>query len=1040
MMQLTQWTLKNRTVAWVMTILLIAGGVKAYLGLGRLEYPAFTIKTALVITAYPGATAEEVEKEVTHPIETAVQQLSQIKQVKSISRTGLSIIFVDIQESFMGPDLPQIWDELRRKVGDIQPSLPEGVLPSQVNDDFGDEYGIFFALTGEGYSFKELKDYADILKRELLLVRDVARVEIWGDQPEAIYFEVERSRMVEMGISIEDIADLLNRQHRIVDAGTFQSGREDLRIRPTGGIQTIEGMGSLLVKTDTDGNLVRLSDIAAFKRAYQDPPQWMMRYNGFPALGIGVAIMGTGNVVEMGKAVKARIAELEREMPLGMELAAIAYQADTVSEAVDDFILNLVAAVMIVVGVLCLAMGLACGILIGGILLFTILGTFILMDLTGISLQLISLGALILALGMLVDNAIVVTEGILVKIQRGLDREQAALDTVRQTAWPLLGATAVAILAFAAIGTSQDETGEFCGSLFYVLAYSLGISWLLAVTLTPLFAVRFLKVPEASDETDPYAGRFFVRYRNLLMTALRKRHLTVILLMGLLFTSVWGFGFVEKAFFPDSRRPQFMIDIWRAEGARIEETARDLDKITTYLHTLDHVTDTATFVGQGALRFLLTYDPEMPNPAYGQVLVTVDDYRAIDGLIGEMRTWLTHALPDTESNVKKFVIGTGSGSKIVARFRGPDAAILRQLGDQAKEIMAKDPISYSIRDDWRQPVPVLMPMVVDASARRLGLSRPEIADALAVSATGLPVGVYREKDHLIPILLRLPEEERQNPNTLKDVQIPHPVAHVSLGHLAPEIRLGWEESVIHRKNRVRTLSVICDPLEGNASVLFNRIRPEIEQIPLPPGYTLEWGGEYEESRDAEESIFSMIPFFFLGMVVIVIMLFNALRQPAIIFLCVPLAVIGVTAGLLIFKQAFGFMALLGFLSLSGMLIKNAVVLIDQIDLEIRDGKAPSEAILDASVSRLRPVIMAALTTVLGMIPLVFDPFYAAMSVTIMGGLTFGTVLTLIVVPVLYAYFFRIETRKNHISRGNDWLTSEVEGPDVPEMAHIRTNR
>lgn len=1017
-MKITEYALNRKIISYALTIILIVGGLLAYGQLGRLEFPTFTIKTAIVVTPYPGASAVEVEQEVTDPIEKAVQQLGQVDEVRSLSRPGLSIVYVDIKRNFDSSEIPQIWDELRRKVNDARALLPPGAGPATVNDDFGDEYGVFFAITGEGFTYEELKDYADYLKRELLLVKDVASVEIWGDQQEAIYLEIAKSRLAELGISFEQFVYTLNRQNQVVAAGSVNVSDEYIRLSPTGKFTTVADLGELLVRSDDQGNVIYLKDIIEIRRGYLDPPSWLMRYNGQPALGLGVSTVSDGNVVEMGEAVRSRIEALKAETPIGMELGLIAYQSDTVSEAVNDFIINLIEAVIIVIAVLCLAMGLSSGILMGVILLLTIFGTFIAMKIIGISLQLISLGALILALGMLVDNAIVVTEGILVRIRQGMTRRQAALKTVAQTAWPLLGATFVAILAFAAIGTSDDSTGEFLISLFLVMAISLGLSWLLAITLTPLFAVQFLPGNKSDRNSDPYGGRFFRIYRSFLDACLRRRLLTLVVLAGLLATAVFGFGYVENSFFPNSKRPQFMINYWRPEGTHIERTAEDLKLMESILADYEEVASTATFVGQGALRFLLTYEPQMPDNAYGQILVTVHDYRTIDRMINRLRGTLIDRLPDAQIVFNKFARGPGNDYKIEARFRGPDINVLRRLSEKAQAVMAADPVAADIRDDWRQQVRVLRPEIKEATARRLGITRPMVADALAMNFSGKTIGLYREDNKLIPMIVKAPAIERRQVDQINDIVVFNPAtwSSVPLRQVVSDIQAVWEDPIVRRKNRERTITVQCNPSQGNASSLFNRLRPSIEAINLPPGYEMQWGGEFESSGDAQKALFQMVPVFFLAMVFTVLVLFNAVRQTLIVFLCLPLATIGVTAGLLLTGQPFGFMCLLGFLGLSGMLIKNAVVLIDQIDLEIRNGKNPYEAILDSSVSRLRPVLMAALTTVLGMLPLLGDVFYVGMSVTIMSGLTFGTVLTLVVVPVLYAVFFRIKDRPQMVKQ------------------------
>jgi multidrug efflux pump subunit AcrB len=1012
-MKITEYSINRKLVSYVVAIMIIGGGILAYTGVGRLEFPAFTIPTALIYTTYPGASALEVEQEVTDIMEQAAQQLSQVKKVRSVSKPGLSIIYVDIKDHYTSDQLPQVWDELRRKVNDNQAKLPPGAGPAMVNDDFGDEYGVFFAVFGDGFSYRELKAYADLLKRELLLVKNVASIDLWGDQREVITLEFSRSRMTRLGVTVQDVVATLNNQNQVIESGAIKIGTDYARIIPTGHFTSVSDLGELLIKGNNPNDLVYLKDVVTLKRGYQDPAQWIMQFNGKPAIGVGISTVANGNVVDMGNVVKKRLKALETDMPVGMEIGYIAYQSETVSQSVNAFIVNLIEAILIVIVVLCLTMGLSSGLLMGGILLLTILGTFVFMNTLGISFQLISLGALILALGMLVDNAIVVTEGILVKNQQGVERTKAALDTVKQTAWPLLGATFVAVLAFAAIGTSNDSTGEFLRSLFFVMAISLGLSWVLAVTLTPLFCIDFMPAPKKNMVKDPYSNFFYRGYKGFLRTCLNNKCVTLVLLLLGLASAVYGFKYVENSFFPNSRRPQFMIDFMKPEGSHISDTQKEVSAIEAYVQSLPGVTTTTSFIGQGALRFLLTYEPEMPNPSYGQLLVTVEDYRKIDQMIADIRPYLTDNYPDAFIKLSKFGLGPGGGTKIEARFSGPDPKVLRLLSNKTREIMGQDPLATEITDNFRQKTMVVHPKVNESAARRLGITRPLIADTLSMTYTGKTIAVYRENNTLIPIQLRALKKERDTINQIDNITIQSLItgAAVPLKQIVSGVESSWEDPVIHRVNRKRTITVQCNQLTGNASVLFERLRPEIEAIELPAGYTLEWGGEYESSNDGQKQLFKMIPLFFLLMVFVVLTLFNALRQTVIIFLCLPLSIIGVTAGLLLSGEPFGFMCLLGFIGLSGMLIKNAVVLIDQIDLEIGKGKHPFRAVLDSSVSRLRPVMMAALTTVLGMLPLVTDPFYVGMSITIISGLTFGTVLTLVVVPVLYASMFRIKSEK-----------------------------
>ncbi|ETR69223.1 MAG: Acriflavin resistance protein [Candidatus Magnetoglobus multicellularis str. Araruama] len=552
----------------------------------------------------------------------------------------------------MGDEIPQIWDELRRKVNDAQHLLPPGARPSVVNDDFGDVYGVFYAIYGEGYTYKELKDYADLLRRELLLVKDVASVKIYGEQPESIYLEISRARLAELGICIHDVIQTINRQGQVADAGNLMLGNDYVRIAPTGGVDSINDLQNLLVRCNGMDTGIYLKDVATITRGYQTPATVLMRYNSQPALGIGISTTGDGNVVNMGERVKKRLEELSAFAPAGMQLGVIALQSETVTRAVNGFINNLVQAVGIVLVVLCITMGFTSGILMGVILILTMFGTFIFMEILNVSLQNISLGALILALGMLVDNAIVVTEGILVRVKMGMKRYDASIETVAQTAWPLLGATIVAILAFAAIGTSTNTTGEFLFSLFLVMTSSLGLSWVLAITLIPLFCLRFL--PKAKDDvkSDPYAGIVYRSYRTFLTNCLRHRFVTIILLGGIFVVSLIGLGRVEQSFFPGSDRPQFMINIFEPEGTHIDKTTRDICLIEKFVSQLEHVTSTASFVGQGALRFLLTYEPEMPSTSYGMVLVSVSDYKEIDQLLSQINPFLETNLSNSEFQLK----------------------------------------------------------------------------------------------------------------------------------------------------------------------------------------------------------------------------------------------------------------------------------------------------------------------------------------------------------------------------------------------------
>jgi multidrug efflux pump subunit AcrB len=760
---------------------------------------------------------------------------------------------------------------------------------------------------------------------------------------------------------------------------------------------------------------VRLGDIAKISRKYADPPRNMMLFNGIPAIGIGVSTIAGGNVITMGASIREKLAEIDSERPQGMLLNTIYYQSDFVTKSVNGFIINLIEAVLIVVILLMLFMGWQSGLLIGAVLLLTICGTFVGMQLLDIDLQKISLGALILALGMLVDNAIVVADGILVRVEKGESREEAAADVVRDTQWPLFGATLVAILAFSAIGFAPGTIGEFCLSIFSVMALSLTISWLLAVTVTPLFCVWFLKIPDIHGG-DPYDKPMFRNYRRILHRAIDHRIITITMTVALLFSALWAFRFVPQSFFPGSTTPYIYVNYWRPNGTHIKETASDLKKIATHIKSIDGIKNISSFIGEGTLRFVLSYNYEVSNSSYAQLLVEVADHKLIPEYIDQLNIYLKNNFPDSEPYCSSMPTGPGIPFMVEARFTGPDKTVLHNLGRQALEVMQAEPGAKDARLDWRQKVHILRPEFSEAQARRSGITRADLSQSLELNFSGITAGLYREGTEMIPIMFRPPEAERTTVNNLNNVQVWSSANRifVPINQVVSKVKREWEWPLILRRDRRNSITARCNPVAGLPDPLRLKLKSEIESIELPPGYRFEWIGERKESAEAQAPLKKSFPICFLGMFIVVVWLFNSLRRPLIIFMTVPLSIIGVTTALLLTGFPFGFMAILGFLGLSGMLIKNAIVLIDQIELELRQGKQPYKAVLDSSVSRMRPVIMAAGTTILGMAPLLTDPLYSGMAVTIMGGLFAGTFLTLIIVPVVYTAVYRIPVKAKHV--------------------------
>ncbi|EGQ8039523.1 efflux RND transporter permease subunit VmeI [Vibrio alginolyticus] len=1012
--------IRNRVISWMVALIFLIGGIAAFFGLGRLEDPAFTIKDAMVVTSYPGATPQQVEEEVTYPIEKAIQQLTYVDEVNSISSRGLSQITVTMKNNYGPDDLPQIWDELRRKVNDLKGTLPPGVNEPQVIDDFGDVYGILLAVTGDGYSYKELLDYVDYLRRELELVDGVSKVSVSGQQQEQVFIEVSMKKLSSIGLAPDTVFNLLSTQNVVSDAGAIRIGDEYIRIQPTGEFQSVEELGDLLITESGAQGLIFLKDVAEIKRGYVEVPNNIINFNGSLALNVGVSFAEGVNVVEVGKAFDHRLAELKYQQPVGIEISEIYSQPKEVDKSVSGFVVSLAQAVGIVIIVLLFFMGLRSGLLIGLILLLTVLGTFIFMKYLAIDLQRISLGALVIALGMLVDNAIVVVEGILIGTQKGRTRLQAATDIVTQTKWPLLGATVIAVTAFAPIGLSEDSTGEYCGTLFTVLLISLMLSWFTAISLTPFFADIFFKGQKIKqgegEENDPYNGVIFVIYKKFLQFCMRRAWFTVVVLIAGLAASVYGFTFVKQAFFPSSTTPIFQLDVWMPEGTDIRATNTTLKELESWLAKQEHVDHITTTAGKGLQRFMLTYAPEKSYAAYGEITTRMENYEALKPLMAKFREYLKANYPEINYKLKQIELGPGGGAKIEARIIGSDPTVLRTIAAQVKDIMYADPQATNIRHDWRERTQVLEPQFNESQARRYGITKSDVDDFLSMSFSGMTIGLYRDGTTLMPIVARLPEDERIDIRNIEGMKIWSPAQSefIPLQQVTMGYDMRWEDPIIVRKNRKRMLTVMADPDilgEETASTLQKRLQPQIEAIQLPPGYSLEWGGEYESSGDAQESLFTTMPMGYLFMFLITVFLFNSIKEPLIVWLTVPLALIGVTTGLLALNTPFGFMALLGFLSLSGMVLKNGIVLLDQIEIEMKSGKEAYDAVVDAAVSRVRPVCMAAITTILGMIPLLPDIFFKPMAVTIMFGLGFATVLTLIVVPVLYRLFHKVAVPK-----------------------------
>ncbi len=1019
-MDFAAYSIRNRLVMWLVILLSLFAGYFAYANMPRFEDPEFTIRQAQIFTPYPGGSPEEVAREVSAPLEEALQDMAEVKEIRSVSSAGFSEISVEIkfEASPTKSDLQLIWTKLRNKVNDAAGDMPPGAQPSQVFDEFGDVFGIYYVLTGEGYSMAELRRYAKTLRQDLLSVPGVGKIDIAGEQDEVIYVEISRQNAAALGSTVNAIFQQLSTQNTVVSGGTVDVDGKRLIITPSGDIDSVEAISNLLVSS-ADGRVVQLRDIATVTRDYADPPDFLAYYDGEPALVLGIAAVSGSNVVAVGEDLSAKLAEIERQRPAGMVLHEFYHQGKIVEKSVLDFVVNVVIALAIVIGALVIFMGLKSGLVIGIGLLLTIAATLGTMYMGNIPMHRISLGALIIALGMLVDNAIVVTDGILTGCQRGRRIIDIASDVVKRSMWPLLGGTLVGILAFAPIGLAPGDTAEFTGDLFWVILISLLYSWIFAITLTPfLCSILFKSVEDQCSEgsggtpmEEKPSGKLMQGFKDLVAKLIGLRWPTIGGAVALFAASVAGFSLVTPGFFPASTTPQMVVDYWLPEGTDIDVTDADLRKLEEHVAGLEGVEHVHTLVGRGTLRYMLVYQFESSNAAYGQMLVKLDDYRRLDTLIPEVQQYIDDNFTQAQGKVWRFVLGPGGGSKIEATFSGPDPQVLRRLAAEAQEIYKQDGGAIAIKDNWRQPVPAIEPVYSEVKGRRAGVSRSDVGEALARNYSGQRVGVYRENDDLIPIMSRAPENERLDVSGIGTIQVIGPTgAAVPVQQVTDGINTVWRDSRLRRTDNVWSIKAQADPAPGViAGDLQARVEPLVDAIPRPPGYNLVWDGESGNSSEANGQLASAIPFGFGAMILVVIFLFNALRQPLVIWSVVPLSLVGVVFGLVIMGVPFEFMAILGVLSLAGLLIKNAIVLVDQIDLEIGEGKPRFDALVDSAASRVRPVLLGSGTTVLGVIPLFLDAFFQSMAVVLVFGLTFATALTLVLVPVVYATVFRIST-------------------------------
>lgn len=1006
MKTLAKFFLKNRALSWLLLALILLGGVVAYVGMGKLEDAPFTIKQAVVTTTYPGASPFEVQQQVTDVLEEAIQSLGELYYLKTENRAGLSKITVYVKKEIRADAMQQLWDKLRRKVGDAQGKLPAGAGTSVVNDDFGDVLGVFYGLSSAVHTYRELEEQAERLKNELLAVPDVARVELYGVQNRTIEVEADPSLLAASGLTMADIAAAFDRQNRIVDAGAVETAHNRLRIDAAGSFTTLEELENLTV-TSRDGSYFRLGELAAVSESYVRPARSRMEMDGLPTIGIAISTVADGNVVDMAERVAARLSQLEQTMPEGYRLRTVYDQGHESSVANDGFVLNLIISVVTVIAVLLFFIGMKNGILIGSGLVFSIFGTLIYMYGTGIALQRMSLAAIIIAMGMLVDNAIVVYDATLVNMQRGMRKRTAILAAVGTTAMPLLGATLIAVLTFLPVYLSPHITGELLSSLFIVIAVSLLLSWVLAVSQNVFFVQEFVRRPRPDElKGELFQGRMYDRFRRALRWTIHRRWFVLASMMVLLAASALGFRSIPQQFMPLLDKQYFSVDVWLPEGTRVEETSRQAEALAEKLMQHEGVRHVSTFVGQTPPRYYLANAAYGPQSNYAQCLVEAVSPSVARSMQVGLQDELSQTFSDALIRVNRFELNSIPQALIEARFGGDDPRVLDSLTSMAIDIMRRNPKVMNARNEWGNKAMLVRAAYDPVKAGRLNLGKADLMTAVKSTNDGTPVGIYRDGDKQVPVLLRTVGGGQLSQAALEDLPVWNGRNSVPLAQVTDSIGIGWEWPLVKTYNRRLSMAAQCDVQPGHTmKEVHGEIRDEIERIGLPAGYSFFWDSQYKDQKEAMEALTKYFPLAIVFLVLILVALFGNFRQPSIIFLILPLSVIGVVVGMLVTGSQFGFFCIAGWLGLLGMIIKNVIVLLDEVNIQRRAGVAPGEAIVEATVSRTRPVLMAAITTIFGSIPLLFDVVFGGMAATIVFGLSFATLLTLFVTPALYAVFY-----------------------------------
>ena len=1043
-MDLGKLAFNNRLLVYFLVGVLLVGGAFSCYKMSKLEDPEVKVKMAMVVTVYPGASAHQVEMEVTDVLEKKIRAMGDIDNVESYSFNDVSIIQVELRSTIGNDEVEQCWDRLRRKVYDASSLLPSGARTPVTREDFSAVYGMFYALTGDGLSEHELSQYAELVKREISNIDDVDRVEIYGEQKDCIEIRLMQDRMATLGIMPAEVLATLNGQNKTSYAGYYDNGDQRVRVSVSDKFQTVEDISRMIIQGHESDQL-RLSDIAQVEKSLETPIRNALTYDGRQALGILVAASSSSDIVKVGKLVQKKFDELhETRFPTGVECHKVFYQPERVTDSLSTFVINLVESVLIVIVLLMIFMGFKSGLIIGVSLAIIVIGSFLILGYFDGTMQRVSLGSFILAMGMLVDNAIVIIDGILVDLKAGKPRMEAMTNIGKRTAMPLLGATMIAILSFLPIFMSPDTAGIYVRDLFIVLAVSLLLSWILALCHVPLMANRMLH-SEPSKEGNGEAGgdnRFERMLRNVLTFCLSHRVSVTLVMLGFVVLSALGYRYMHQGFFPDLTYNQCYMEYKLPEGTNSTRVSRDLDSIQAYLRTRPEITHITASLGGAPGRYNLVRTIPLPSLSYGELIIDFESPGSLNKNIEEIQTYLTTHYPDAYVKVKKYNL-MFKKYPIELQFQGPDPAVLHALADTAHHIMEQSGKVRLITTDWEPQIPFINIDYDQSSARTIGMSRNDLSVSLLTAGGGIPIGSFYEGIYPNNIYVKCVDEEGQPIEELADMQVFSLAPSVTglltkenlirlrtgsikkediieavigskpLRQVSRSIQVDWEDPVVPRYNGQRMQRVQCTPNTGlETEKVRAALDAEVKKMKLPYGYSYRWMGEKAASDRSMKYLFANFPLAIILIIGILIMLFKDFRKPAIIFCCIPLVFVGVVLTMLITGMTFTFVAIVGGLGLIGMIVKNGIVLMDEITLQLSQGKEPVEALIASSQSRLRPVMMASMTTVLGMVPLLSDAMFGSMAATIMGGLFFGTFITLLFIPILYALFFGIRIEKN----------------------------